>query len=319
MGFKMNTLIVGRGVVGTIYGWALSQAGVEITHVVRKGRRAQFDREVEMDVLDLREGHTESQRTVYLPKVVEEVSPHDGYELVIVATKQYQAAEAVGEFKDRAPSATFLMFTANWEGPQAIDALLPRSRYLWGYAAASGGYLDNLLIANMRDDVRLGELDGSHTPRLEAIIKLFGKADIRADLKPDIIEWLWIHHAINAGTVGTALYAGGLEELGNPGMLNHMVYAVRDALRVTEKRGVELARWPDTTPFLETPVDVLVSQYKYMFTEDPVGKRVLKAGHFQDNPHEMRQFYLDVLHTGEQLDVPMPYLSAMKSKIESLP
>jgi len=93
----MNTLIVGRGVVGTIYGWALSQAGVEITHVVRKGKRAEFDREVEMDVLDLREGHTESQRTVYLPKVVEEVSPRDGYELVIVATKQYQAAEAVRE------------------------------------------------------------------------------------------------------------------------------------------------------------------------------------------------------------------------------
>jgi len=32
----MKVLIIGRGVVGTIYGWALSKAGIDVTHVVRK-------------------------------------------------------------------------------------------------------------------------------------------------------------------------------------------------------------------------------------------------------------------------------------------
>jgi len=32
----MKVLIIGRGVVGTIHGWALSKVGIDVTHVVRK-------------------------------------------------------------------------------------------------------------------------------------------------------------------------------------------------------------------------------------------------------------------------------------------
>ncbi|MFN8468368.1 MAG: 2-dehydropantoate 2-reductase N-terminal domain-containing protein [Caldilineaceae bacterium] len=35
----MKTLIVGTGIIGTIYGWALAEADVDVTHFVRKGRR----------------------------------------------------------------------------------------------------------------------------------------------------------------------------------------------------------------------------------------------------------------------------------------
>jgi ketopantoate reductase len=39
LGGKMKTLIVGSGV---IYGWALSQAGEDVTHLVRPGRKDRF-------------------------------------------------------------------------------------------------------------------------------------------------------------------------------------------------------------------------------------------------------------------------------------
>lgn len=38
----MKTLIVGTGIIGIIYGWALSHTGVDVTHFVRKGRKDQF-------------------------------------------------------------------------------------------------------------------------------------------------------------------------------------------------------------------------------------------------------------------------------------
>ena len=34
----MKTLIIGTGVIGTIYGWALSESGIDITHLVRKDK-----------------------------------------------------------------------------------------------------------------------------------------------------------------------------------------------------------------------------------------------------------------------------------------
>jgi len=54
----MKTLIIGRGVVGTIYGWALSKAGIDVTHVVRKEGLPATDT---LDLLDLRTGFERSR------------------------------------------------------------------------------------------------------------------------------------------------------------------------------------------------------------------------------------------------------------------
>jgi pyruvate/2-oxoglutarate dehydrogenase complex dihydrolipoamide dehydrogenase (E3) component len=64
-GGKMKTLIVGSGVIGVIYGWALAQSGVEVTHFVRKGRQDQFKDGIQLDLLDERKGHTKYNLTKY--------------------------------------------------------------------------------------------------------------------------------------------------------------------------------------------------------------------------------------------------------------
>ena len=64
----------------------------------------------------------------------------DGFDLVIVATKHYQAAQAIQQYLPGASGAMFLLFTANWDGLGEIDRLLPRSSILWGNAAAKSGY-----------------------------------------------------------------------------------------------------------------------------------------------------------------------------------
>ena len=314
----MKTLVVGLGNIGTIYGWALSQAGVDITHVVTKGKGKLFDQGLNLDVLDLRKGYPQTQQTTYLARVVEEVSPADGYELVIVPTQGYQLAGAVRQFRNDAPAATFLLFAANWEGPQEIDQLLPRSRYLWGYAAANGGRVNDMLYVNMRDDYHFGKFEGCSQEKLEAVIRLFGRAGLRADLKQNIIEWLWVHYAVNCGLLGTALYAGGIKQLvSDPALMVFSVYAVRDALKVLEKRGVDVAAYEDTKPFLQGPIDEFARSYSNSLLNTTYGQRVVASGQFGNNPEELRSFYFDVLNTGEQLGVYTPHLSAMKARIEA--
>jgi ketopantoate reductase len=184
----MKTLIIGLGNVGAIHGWALSQAGADITHVVRKGTRSKFENGIKMDVLDLRRDSPRNYEAVYLPKLVDEVCPEDGYQLVVVATNHLQAAGAVRQYCDLVPDASFLMFTANWEGTAEIDKLLSRSGYLWGFSVSSGALgEEGVLYANIQKSYRIGELDGSLTPRLERIIALFKKAGFTPDIKPNII------------------------------------------------------------------------------------------------------------------------------------
>jgi 2-dehydropantoate 2-reductase len=311
----MKILIIGLGIVGAVHGWALSRAGVDVTHKLRPGKTSKFDSGLAMDILDQREGFPEHQQALYHPRITEDVSASDEYDLVMVPTKQYQAVAAIEGLKDRVPAADFLLFCANWQGPGEIDALLPRARYLWGYSVSSGGVKDDRLLVTIQPQVRMGELDGARTPRLEAIMDMFGEAGFKADLKPNIIQWLWVHQAIAAGMIGTGLMAGSLMALASdPEMLRFMVLAVREALDVVRQRGVDLADYPDPRPYLETPIEQTVAQWQETFKTEH-GQRVIEAGHFQHNPEEMRSLFLDVYQTGIEIGVDMPHLRTIYEKI----
>jgi ketopantoate reductase len=313
----MKTLIVGMGNIGVIHGWALSQSGADITHVVRKGSLAKYADGVKIDILDMRGDSPRNDFASYLPRMVDDPVPEDGYELVLVATHHLQAASAVRQYRELVPEADFLMFTANWGGTGEIDALLPRSRYLWGFSVSSGGRdEDGVLYANIQKHYRIGELDGSRSPRIERITGLFGKAGFIGDVKANIIEWQWVHHAINAGVIGTALYMGGLpgEETGIEVWVL-MARAIKDALAVLEKRGVDVWSYADTKPFIVPDDEEAARRLREMFFSMPHFERTRKCSHFNTSPEEMKRFYLDVLDTGERLGVPMPYLGSLKEKI----
>jgi 2-dehydropantoate 2-reductase len=220
-----------------------------------------------------------------------------------------------------APGATFLLFTANWDGTEEIDRLLPRSSILWGYSAASGGPdAQRILIATVNPTVRFGMLEGSDAEKFKAVTELFQRAGFTLDIKPNIIEWLWVHHAINAGTIGIALWAGGIAEATRSfKTLRLGALAIREALDVVAARGVDLGRYPDARRILNTPAWLAGLGYfcAIRFTEK--GRRLLGASHFAYSPEEMKRYYFDVLNTGESLGVAMPHLSALREKVERYP
>ncbi|MBZ5649911.1 MAG: hypothetical protein LAO18_05450 [Acidobacteriia bacterium] len=314
----MKVLVIGRGVVGTIYGWALSKAGIDVTHVVRKEGLPDTDT---LDLLDLRPECSKSKRVSYAPKAVAQINPSDGFELVIVATKHYQAAQAIRQYLPGASGAMFLLFTANWDGPGEIDRLLPRSSMLWGYAGASGGLDDQgVLIATVNPTVRFGMLEGSDPEKFKAVTELFQRAGFNLDIKCNIIEWLWVHHAINAGGIAICLWAGGIAEATRSfRTLRLGTLATREALDVAAARGVDLGRYPDARSILNTPVWLagLAVRCAIRFTEK--GRRLLRASHFAHSPEEMKRYYFDVLNTGVSLGVAMPHLSSLREKVERYP
>jgi ketopantoate reductase len=145
----MKTLILGTGIIGVLYGWALSQASIDATHFVRKGRKDQFKEGVNLDVLDERKGHPKYNLTKYALKCVEEISPSDGYELIIVPTNLHQTEDALKTLVPVSGKATFLILSGNWEGTECIDQLLPRNRYLLGYADGGGTVRNGVYWTNL--------------------------------------------------------------------------------------------------------------------------------------------------------------------------
>lgn len=91
----MKTLIVGTGIIGTIYGWALTEAGIDVTHYVRKGKSSAYKNGVKLDLIDERKGHRKNNLVTYNLRCVEQISTSNNYELIIVPTNSYQTEEAI--------------------------------------------------------------------------------------------------------------------------------------------------------------------------------------------------------------------------------
>ncbi|MGV8079758.1 MAG: ketopantoate reductase family protein [Syntrophales bacterium] len=313
----MRILIIGMGNVGLMHGWALIEGGVDVTHVVRKGTLAKHSAAVPMDVMDFRRDPADCYRSFYRPKVIDEILPGDRYDLVMAATNHLQVADAVKQYRDSVPDADFLIFCANWNGPGEIDAILPRSRYLWGYSVFSGAKgKDGILYANIQKIYRIGEVDGGTSERLQRIAETFSRAGIDPEIKENIIEWLWIHQAINAGLLGTIYSRREFPAEDTPmDFWTLCIRAVKDALKVLAARGVDCGKYPDTKVFLIENDEEAAALLRHGILGVPHYDRIRDHSHLDANPEEMRRFYLDVLETGEALGVDMPHLASLRQLI----
>lgn len=233
----MKILMFGAGVINTLYGYALAEAGNDVTHYVRPGKKKMLEGGINLKFLDGRASPPKQATAQYGAKIVESLSSDDGYELVIVSVRHYQLDSVLPVLKDKIGNADILIFNGNWDGFGNLDQFFPRSQYLLGFPVAGGGYSGTTLDGALLDEIRLGELDGKSTPRLEHVANVFRDADIKVDVQSDMQRWLWVHFAINSGIIGAAFKAGSAQKLLNSiPLLRTGILAGREALEVCRDR-----------------------------------------------------------------------------------
>lgn len=242
----MKTLIVGTGIIGVIYGWALSQSGLDVTHFVRSSRKEEFKDGVVLDLLDERKGHPKYNVTKYALKCIEEISPSDSYELIIIPTSMHQTEAALKTLVPLSGQAIFLILSGNWDGTDFIDQLLPRERYLLGYADAGGTVRsDGVYWTNLGAEIHIGMLDGGSIEKFEQVKKLFAKADIKSDVQENIVHWIWQHVAGSVGyATGFAKHREMEPYLEDKALLRQCTLATLELFKLCQLRGVDLKKFP---------------------------------------------------------------------------
>jgi 2-dehydropantoate 2-reductase len=313
----MKTLIVGTGVIGTIYGWALAEASVDVTHYVRPGKREQYPQGVELDLLDERKGHPANNQTHYNLRCVEVVRPGDGYELVIVPVNAQQLIEVLRTlipcFRD---DATFLLLTSNWEGPTEIDALLPRKRYLLGYADGGGTVRNGVYWSNLGAEIHLGALEGHSTEKLAQVKALFEKADMKPDIQPNILHWLWVHNASAVGfAVGFAKYGEVKPFLRDGALMKTCVLATQELVHLCEKRGVNIKEYPDVS-FIDWPSWLVVALMRWMWSTNKSMQRYTAHAASTGSMQETTMHYDAMLRTASELGMEVPALQSLGTLID---
>lgn len=170
----MRILIYGAGVLGSLYGARLADAGQDVTLVARGRRLEELRNGVVLE--DARSG----ARTTTPVRLSSELSPDDAYDLVVVLVRKTQLRSVLPALVASRSTPNVLFMVSNPSGSAELEAALGRGRVLLGFAGAGGtlerGVVRYALAPRLFQPTTIGELDGRETPRLCELAAAFRTA-----------------------------------------------------------------------------------------------------------------------------------------------
>ena len=309
----MNILIVGTGVIGTLYGCALAEKHT-ISHFVRSEKLNAFDqKKISYDFID--ERNAKKQRNTngyYTYRCVDKAN--DKYDLIIVCVKTHQLSEALFTLVTQAPNVNYLLFTLDWNSSSEYDKLLNKKQYVIGYAGGGGTFRKDLLWANLGNDIMLGAVYNEQRPLLNIVIELFKSCKITPKVPGKPLHWLWIHN-VGSAPLGVALtkYNNIDLLLKDKTLIKTSFLAMREGYKICEKRGVDLKLY-DEAKMMSLPLWILCPMFKFNFTKNPVMQRY--TAHAVDSIGEMVHNFKEIFKTGNSLGLNMPNMELLNTLIK---
>ncbi|KOV82382.1 ketopantoate reductase [Nocardia sp. NRRL S-836] len=302
----------GRGVIATIYGWALQRAGHDVEFYVRPGRAATYGDAIDLDLIDARR-RVRGRRVVekWPVRYREALAPDHDFDLIVLSVPHHRLPEATAFLAPRIGRATVLVFGNVWTEPRAAIGALPLDRVAWGFPQAGGGFrADGVLRGLLLPSVVFGTLGRPPTDRERAVRQAFREAGLRIRERPDFRGWLWVHFVSDAGLFSQGLRLGSLSELaGATGDLREALLAGRELLPVLAARGVDLRRHRGGVLLFRVPVWLLAPVLAWL-TAHVTPLRVSIEAHDDPDAEEPREVCRDTLAEARRLGISVPRLEA---------
>lgn len=185
----MRILVLGAGGIGGYVGGRLAAAGADVSFLVREKRRQQL----QQDGLRI-ESESLGNVTVAVPAwLASEVKPE--YDLILLACKAYDLDSAIGTIMPVMSSGAAILPLLN--GVAHVDRLnteFGRKNVMAGTAKMGVTLTADGVVKHLNDRRTLvfGEQDGSSSGRTHALMALFEKTNIDAQISGDIMRELWM-------------------------------------------------------------------------------------------------------------------------------
>lgn len=308
----MKILMFGRGVIATVNGWALEQAGHDVEFYVRPGRAATYGETIDLDLLDARRRvRGEPVVETWPVRYREELEPDHDFDLIVLSVQHDRLEEAAKFLAPRIGTATVLVFGNIWAEPLSAIGDLPPDQVAWGFPQSGGGFGENgVLRAAILPSVVLGTFGTPPTERERAVRRLFRAAGFRILEQPDLRGWLWIHFVLDAGLHAQGLRRGALADLvGARRDLREAQLTSRELLPLLEARGVDLRRHRSTVLPLRAPTWLTASALAWLTARVTLARLSLEM-HSDPEAEEPRAVCRDTLAEARRLGVATPRLEA---------
>jgi 2-dehydropantoate 2-reductase len=235
----MRIVVVGAGVLGSLYGARLAAAGQSVTLIARGGRLAELQRGP-IRILNEADGVT----GVETVEAVSSLEPDDAYDLALVMVRADQIDDLLLELAASRGVKAFLFMHNRAAGSSALARAVGPERLLLGFPGASGR-LDNATVRYrliQEQPTTLGEPDGRLSPRLRHVAKIFEAAGFRVALNRRMDDWLETHAMFVTAIAGAIYLADGSTSAlaASRENMRTLVRGVRQGFRALTKAGVSI-------------------------------------------------------------------------------
>jgi 2-dehydropantoate 2-reductase len=196
----LRIAVFGSGGVGGYFGGRLAQAGEDV-HFVARGEHLAAIREH-----GLRVSSVDGDFLVRPARVTDDPSDLGPVDVVLLGVKAWQVPRAAEALRPLVGERTFVVPLQNGiEAPEQLAAVFGSSRVLGGLCRILA-YIESpghIRHAGVAPYIAFGELDRSHSARVEALRRAFSRASgVTAEVAPDIGAAMWSKFVFIAAVSG---------------------------------------------------------------------------------------------------------------------
>lgn len=312
----MKILVVGAGVIGSIYAAKLAQAGHQVTVLARAGRA----REIREGGLVL-EDAASGRRSATSVTPIEHLVPSCTYELTMVAVRRDQVEASLSILRGhQALGAVLFLSNLSSLGRAVVEELGPERVLLGlpGYGGVRHGRI--IRFAPLRQQpTMVGTIEGQEPGHARSVIAALRQAGIECQASRHMDACLETHAVFLTALAGGLYLAGGdcrrLAE--DRRLLGLLSTGMREGLNALQALGVRVAPFALQALFVLLPRFFAVRYWRRFFESDLA--EIVVGSPLRQAPDELRMLASDCLLYLEQTGSPAPALRRLFQAIDAYP
>ncbi len=277
----MRILVFGAGVIGSLYGALLAEAGYDVSVYARGRRLESLSRD---GLIVKRKGEI---RKVPI-QVLSAIEPEDRYDLVFLTVRENQLHAALEELRQN-DSPTIVTMVNSLETYDQWEAICGEGRIIPAFPGAGGGFDGNVLDAALTprfiQPTTFGKTDG----RERELARILRRAKIPYHIVSDMHAWQLCHLAMVVPIADAYYEAADPENAGrDAALMRKTAKQIRDNLSEIAARRIRLS--PGKMQVFRLLPVPLVGWILGLVFESSFGDRFMYR-HSMKAPDEMRQLH----------------------------
>lgn len=276
----MNILIIGLGVIGTTYGYLFKKAGFNVEHYIRKNSSKNNIDKLNIELLD---GRTNAKGEASSDEYIVNKATRNEYDFIFVAVSSGKISGVIDELKNENISGTLVFGCGIWEERSYIDNITTGWNYILGYPVAGGNIENQTLNCCVFDHFMLEQKEKANISNYDDIESVFKACNIKLEQPYDMLEWIWLHMAINAGVVSVAGSYGDIKNastsaenlMDSAKRLSEAVRSIRETSKIIASRGVKLKNYNNELFAYKLPTIISAPIMKKMFRDNILTRKIM--------------------------------------------